>query len=84
MPCRTDPDLLAAWVREDADLATRLLCELCKKLRKLPSGETLISTELGAWLLKHAAVDERRIRQEALAKLTPEELEVLGLKGGAK
>jgi hypothetical protein len=84
MPCRTDPDLFAEWVKQDADLATRLLCELCRRLKKMAGGEDLIALvsngELGGWLLKHEAVDERRIRAEAIAKLTPEEIEALGLK----
>jgi ABC-type uncharacterized transport system permease subunit len=78
-------DMAAHCAREAADLATRLLCELCKKLGKLSGGEDLIATvskgELSKWLETHAAVDARRIRKEAMAKLTPEEIEALGLKG---
>ena len=83
MPCRMD-DMAAHMARQEADQATKLLCELCKRLKKLAGGEDLIALvsngELGGWLLKHEAVDERRIRREAMAKLTPEEIEALGLK----
>ena len=67
-------------VRKKLDEVTRIACELFKLL---DSNHTWfagnVSKEALAWWHDHKKKDFLRVRQEALAKLTPEEREVLGV-----
>jgi hypothetical protein len=86
MPCTYDIDPKeeqAAWdkLKRELDETTRMLCALCQlcddvKLPYMISG-------LKEWWSKHKESDAKRkerLRLEALAKLTVDECEALGIK----
>jgi hypothetical protein len=79
--------------RAELDRLTRLLCYLCGKMRDTNEFRTALleNRELSHWWGLHLAEDARRAEEDererrfatakaaALAKLTPEEREALGL-----
>jgi hypothetical protein len=86
MPCTYDVDPKeeqAAWdkLKRELDETTRMLCALCacyeglSEMRDIPG--------LSEWWEEHKETDakrRKRLRAGALAKLTEDELEALGIK----
>lgn len=89
MPCHGGPSIEqqeaeARAVREafaERDVATRLLCAICKELSGASAGRDIIDRieggELASWLLRHKKIDAARNLASAKAKLTPEEFEAI-------
>lgn len=79
-------------LKQRLDTATDLLCGLCKKLEKSKIGKKLMTRELAKWWQAHQEADRIReesermrreretTRQRALAKLSPAERRILGIR----
>jgi hypothetical protein len=92
MPCHVDPspydDLHVKYrdMERKADEATRVACEALKALDAYESAMigrplTALSAESREWWRRHKILDQKRVlRNQALAKLTPEEQDALGVK----
>lgn len=93
-PSNDDPRAGSPTVQDRLDQATRLLCELCRTIIARAMYEDLIepSGELSEWWHIHQEKDRIRLlmeqtrkleeerKQAVLAKLTPEDRKLLGLK----
>lgn len=90
MPCRGPDDEPCENLRPTVDRLTRLLCEACQVIdRNVKNYFDSYETELASWWAGHQELDKQRIANEqnrlkkltasAMAKLTKEEKEVLGL-----
>lgn len=92
MPCCDGGPSLSDWEsqRERADDLARKLCRLCKTLEDKDLKDLICEhTDVHVWWIEHKQEDARRlvaeaevarkakIRRDALAKLTPEEIAVL-------
>lgn len=64
-------------VLKKMDTLTKLLCKACEII---DNSEHDFPPDLGAWFVSHKAEDKVRLKREALAKLSKEEREALGLK----
>lgn len=100
MPCVYDDyGASERKMREDLDEVTRMLCSVCKRIFDDYEWDTPYFTSvdgLEKWYLDHMIRDQRRLdrekpirermkkKQEALAKLTDEEKELLGLSTAPK
>ncbi len=79
MPCISGPS-----EREELNDANReieklegMLCDACTALMEYQSG---LPDSCRAWYAKHEAAESEKLKRVALAKLTPRERRLLGLK----
>lgn len=89
MPCRSDYPEDYAYSRVEVDKITRMLCETISYFSS--RGTAWMSKELRHWWEDHQEADRKRLaadaekvkqrrrRNEALSKLTHEEIKLLGL-----
>lgn len=86
MPCMDagpspEQERLDAKRREQAEadrhVMARLACDYCRLIER---GSESIPAWAQDWWKRHKKDDDKRIRREAIAKLTPEERRVLGIK----
>lgn len=75
MPCRDDyaAECNQREQLERLDTATRLLCEVCKKIYAIPgttAKQAFVSNELGQWYGEHLKMDAQREAQERQYKIT--------------
>lgn len=80
--------------KDRADRATRAACELGRLLKTVPKLFATLTPRTQKWIKRHEAMDRRRIEQEkekkrttkirqnALAKLSKEERDILGVRKG--
>ena len=72
--------------QKELDEARRVTCEVIRTLENLlriadgPPLEEILDASVLAWWKENESRDNHRIREEAIAKLSPEEIKVLGIK----